>query len=69
MGAMSEVNIHASCVAIGARGVCCWVPAARESQILALRLIDHGAKLVATIAPSVSPPKARCMPGTGSIRG
>jgi len=32
-------------------------------------LIDHGAKLVADDRTICSPPKARCMPGTGQHQG
>src|SRR5258706_4556776 len=44
---MSEVNIHASCVAIGPRGVLLLGPSGSGKSDLALRLIDQGAKLVA----------------------
>ena len=45
---MSEtVNIHASCVALGAQGVLLLGPSAAGKSDLALRLIDSGAKLVA----------------------
>ena len=44
---MSEANIHASCVAIGSRGVLLLGPSGAGKSDLALRLIDEGAKLVA----------------------
>jgi len=44
---MSEVNIHASCVAIGPLGVLLLGPSGAGKSDLALRLIDEGAKLVA----------------------
>jgi len=44
---MSEVNIHASCVAIGNHGVLLLGPSGAGKSDLALRLIDGGAKLVA----------------------
>lgn len=44
---MADVNIHASCVAIGARGVLLLGPSGAGKSDLALRLIDQGAKLVA----------------------
>jgi hypothetical protein len=44
---MSEANIHASCVAIGSRGVLLLGPSGAGKSDLALRLIDGGAKLVA----------------------
>lgn len=44
---MSEANIHASCVAIGAQGVLLLGPSGAGKSDLALRLIDEGAKLVA----------------------
>jgi HPr kinase/phosphorylase len=44
---MSEANIHASCVAIGARGVLLLGASGTGKSDLALRLIDEGAKLVA----------------------
>jgi HPr kinase/phosphorylase len=44
---MTEVNIHASCVAIGAAGVLLLGPSGAGKSDLALRLIDEGAKLVA----------------------
>ena len=44
---MAEVNIHASCVALGAQGVLLLgKPGAGKSDV-ALRLIDEGAQLVA----------------------
>ncbi len=43
----SESNIHASCVAIGARGVLLLGPSGAGKSDMALRLIDGGAKLVA----------------------
>jgi HPr kinase/phosphorylase len=42
-----EANIHASCVALGARGVLLLGPSGSAKSDLALRLIDGGAKLVA----------------------
>jgi serine kinase of HPr protein (carbohydrate metabolism regulator) len=42
-----ETNIHASCVAIGARGVLLLGPSGAGKSDVALRLIDGGAKLVA----------------------
>jgi hypothetical protein len=42
-----ELNIHASCVALGARGVLLLGPSGAGKSDLALRLIDDGAKLVA----------------------
>src|ERR1700710_2758966 len=44
---MTEANIHASCVAIGNRGVLLLGPSGTGKSDLALRLIDEGAKLVA----------------------
>jgi len=44
---MSEVNIHASCVAIGSLGVLLLGPSGAGKSDLALRLIDEGARLVA----------------------
>lgn len=44
---MSEANIHASCVALGARGVLLLGPSGAGKSDLALRLIDGGATLVA----------------------
>src|ERR1700704_5070945 len=44
---MSEINVHASCVAIGRRGVLLLGPSGAGKSDLALRLIDQGAKLVA----------------------
>ena len=44
---MSEINIHASCVAIGSRGVLLLGSSGSGKSDLALRLIDSGAKLVA----------------------
>ena len=44
---MSEINLHASCVAIGSRGVLLLGPSGAGKSDLALRLIDEGAKLVA----------------------
>ncbi|HYS45705.1 MAG TPA: HPr kinase/phosphatase C-terminal domain-containing protein [Rhizomicrobium sp.] len=44
---MSEVNIHASCVAVGSQGVLLIGASAAGKSDLALRLIDEGAKLVA----------------------
>jgi hypothetical protein len=41
---MSEVNIHASCVALGAQGVLLLGPSGSGKSDLALRLIDDGAK-------------------------
>jgi HPr kinase/phosphorylase len=43
----NEPNIHASCVAIGGRGVLLLGPSGSGKSDLALRLIDQGAKLVA----------------------
>lgn len=43
----NETNIHASCVAIGRRGVLLLGPSGSGKSDLALRLIDQGAKLVA----------------------
>jgi serine kinase of HPr protein (carbohydrate metabolism regulator) len=42
-----ETNIHASCVAIGARGVLLLGPSGSAKSDVALRLIDGGARLVA----------------------
>jgi HPr kinase/phosphorylase len=42
-----ETNIHATCVAIGARGVLLLGPSGSAKSDVALRLIDGGAKLVA----------------------
>jgi HPr kinase/phosphorylase len=42
-----EKNIHASCIAIGARGVLLLGPSGAGKSDLALRLIDDGAQLVA----------------------
>jgi HPr kinase/phosphorylase len=44
---MSEKNIHASCVALGAKGVLLLGPSGAGKSDLALRLIDGGAQLVA----------------------
>jgi hypothetical protein len=44
---MADVNIHASCVAIGAQGVLLLGKSGAGKSDLALRLIDDGAKLVA----------------------
>ena len=44
---MREANIHASCVAIGSRGVLLLGPSGAGKSDVALRLIDQGAKLVA----------------------
>ena len=41
------VNIHASCVAAGSRGILLLGPSGRGKSDLALRLIDRGARLVA----------------------
>jgi len=43
----TEKNIHASCVAIGAKGVLLLGPSGAGKSNLALRLIDDGAQLVA----------------------
>ena len=43
---MSEETIHASCVAIGGRGVLIAGASGRGKSDLALRLIDRGARLV-----------------------
>ena len=45
--AISGVNIHASCVAIGTRGVLLLGPSGAGKSDLALQLIDQGARLVA----------------------
>ena len=42
-----EKNIHASCIAIGAKGVLLLGPSGAGKSDLALRLIDDGAQLVA----------------------
>jgi HPr kinase/phosphorylase len=44
---MAEINIHASCVAIGKRGVLLLGKSGAGKSDLALRLIDEGAVLVA----------------------
>lgn len=44
---MAEVNIHASCVAIGTNGVLLLGKSGAGKSDLALRLIDDGAELVA----------------------
>jgi serine kinase of HPr protein (carbohydrate metabolism regulator) len=44
---MAEVNIHAGCVAIGARGVLLLGPPGAGKSDIALQLMDGGAKLVA----------------------
>lgn len=41
------VNIHASCVAAGSRGILLLGPSGQGKSDLALRLIDRGARLVA----------------------
>jgi len=43
----SQANIHASCIAIGARGVLLLGKSGAGKSDLALRLIDDGARLVA----------------------
>jgi HPr kinase/phosphorylase len=43
----TEINIHASCVAIGVRGVLLLGPSGSAKSDVALRLIDGGARLVA----------------------
>jgi len=43
----TEKNIHASCIAIGAKGVLLMGPSGAGKSDLALRLIDNGAQLVA----------------------
>jgi HPr kinase/phosphorylase len=45
--AKSEANIHATCVALGRRGILLLGPSGTGKSDLALRLIDQGAKLVA----------------------
>src|SRR5262245_51780923 len=42
----TQVNIHASCVALGSRGVLLLGPSGCGKSDLALRLIDDGARLV-----------------------
>lgn len=42
-----EANVHASCVAIGSRGVLLLGPSGSGKSDLALQLIDNGARLVA----------------------
>jgi hypothetical protein len=42
-----EINIHASCIALGTQGVLLLGPSGAGKSDLALRLIDGGAKLVA----------------------
>jgi hypothetical protein len=44
---MPDINIHASCVAIGPHGVLLLGPSGAGKSDLALRLIDDGARLVA----------------------
>src|SRR5436190_12103023 len=44
---MSEINVHASCVAIGPHGVLLLGKSGAGKSDLALRLIDAGARLVA----------------------
>jgi hypothetical protein len=44
---MSEANIHASCIALGGKGVLLLGPSGAGKSDLALRLIDQGATLVA----------------------
>jgi len=44
---MTEINVHASCVAIGPLGVLLLGQSGSGKSDLALRLIDQGAKLVA----------------------
>jgi hypothetical protein len=44
---MSEANIHASCVALGGKGVLLLGPSGAGKSDLALRLTDRGATLVA----------------------
>ena len=41
------VNVHASCVAAGSRGILLLGPSGQGKSDLALRLIDRGARLVA----------------------
>ncbi|MBA2590115.1 MAG: hypothetical protein H0U98_16000 [Alphaproteobacteria bacterium] len=47
MSEKAETNIHASCVAIGDKGVLLVGPSGAGKSDLALRLIDDGARLVA----------------------
>ena len=47
MSKQKEVNIHASCVAIGGAGVLLLGPSGAGKSDLALRLIDDGARLIA----------------------
>ena len=44
---LSEINVHASCVALGSRGVLLLGKSGAGKSDLALRLIDDGATLVA----------------------
>ena len=46
-GAPNEMTLHATCVALGDRGVLITGPSGNGKSDLALRLIDEGAKLVA----------------------
>jgi HPr kinase/phosphorylase len=71
---MSEVNIHASCVAIGGKGVLLLGPSGAGKSDLALRLIDQGAKenvrLVADDRTILFIAKgALCAKAPGSIKG
>jgi HPr kinase/phosphorylase len=47
MSEKAEANIHASCVAIGGKGILLLGPSGAGKSDLALRLIDGGARLVA----------------------
>ena len=47
MSDKTEANIHASCIAIGGKGVLLLGPSSAGKSDLALRLIDGGAELVA----------------------
>jgi HPr kinase/phosphorylase len=66
----TEKNIHASCVAIGAKGVLLLGPSGAGKSDLALRLIDGGAKLVADDRTILFIDKgALCAKAPASIRG
>ena len=67
---MAELNIHASCVAIGAQGVLLLGKSGAGKSDLALRLIDDGAILVADDRTILFTRRgALCARAPGSIKG